>query len=108
MSINIFEYSVICPECRTRTVMLVEESELTLFSCNTCGSHFMLKGNRIYKIRDSFLKYIVDNYNTEECGSILFTRKTHKTEEYITDEKIEGLKTALDNSFFVEDFLKHL
>ena len=108
MDLNIFEYSVICPECRTKTVMVIVESELTLFTCSHCDNRIILYKNNLYKIREAFFKNIVENYRTEECGSVIFTRKPRETDEYITKEKLDDLKKTLDSTFFVEDFLKNL
>ena len=106
--LNIFEYSVVCPECKTKTVMVIVESDLTLFTCSSCKQHIMLFKNSLYKIRDEFLKEIIAKYSTEECGSVVFTRKSQESEEYITKDKLEDLKKTLDNTFFIDDFLDNL
>lgn len=108
MDLNIFEYSIICPECKTKTVMVVSDTGLTLFTCGVCKSHIMLYSGRMYPIRDVFYHKILRDYRTEECGSVVFTRKSKKSEDYITNDKIKDLKKTLDNTFFVDDFLKEL
>jgi Zn-finger nucleic acid-binding protein len=108
MEINIFEYSVICPECKTKSVMVVADTGLTIYTCGHCSSNIMLYGNKLYTLREEFLRDIIENYSTEECGSIVFTRKHRDTEEFITKDKIDDLKKRLKDTFFIEDFLKNL
>ena len=108
MNPNIYEYSVICPECKTKTVMVIVESNLTLFTCSCCQNHIMLFKSALYPIRDAFLKEIISKYSTEECGSIIFTRKSRESEEYITKEKLDSLKKTLDSTFFIDEFLAGL
>lgn len=105
---KIMEYSVICPLCRTKIVMIVRENPLIVFSCNSCDKNFMVYGGGLYPIRGHFLKEIVDNHRTEECGNILFTRKPGLDEGFITKDKLKDLKDTLDNTFFVDEFLDKL
>ena len=109
MEVNVYEYAVICPECRTKTVMVVADTGLTLFTCGHCKTHILLAAGKMYPIRDAFYQKILKEHRTEECGSIVFTRKaSKKSEEFITKDKIEDLKKTLDNTFFVDDFLKDM
>jgi hypothetical protein len=105
---NIYEYAVVCPECRSKTVLVITETVCTLFTCSHCRSNIMLYKGSLHKIRDSFLKTIIKDYRTEECGTVIFTRKAKNSSEYITEDKIKVLKDTLNNSFYIEDFLKNL
>lgn len=108
MEQNVYEYSVICPECRTKTVLVIVDTGLTLFSCGSCTSNIMLYKNKLFTLRKNFLESILKNYRLEECGKVVYTRKPKGPSEFITAEKISDLKKKLDESFYLEDFLKNM
>ena len=108
MNQSIYEYSVICPECKTKSVMVIEETDVTLFKCACCKQYIMLYKNSLHKIRGDFLEHILREHSTEECGYIVFTRRSSESEEYITKDKLKDLKATLKDTFYIEDFLKNL
>jgi hypothetical protein len=105
---DIYEYAIMCPECKAKTVMVIADTGLTLFTCNSCENNVMLYNSKLYKIRKNFLKNILDNYRTENCGNIIFTRKANNSSDFITEDKIRDLKKELDKTIYIEDFLKNL
>ena len=106
MEQDVYEYSVVCPVCKAKTVLVINGSNLILFTCSNCASNIMLYKDKLFTLRDSFLRSIMDNYPLEECGKVVFIRKPKESSGFLTKERIAALKEKIDESLYLEDFLK--
>jgi len=108
MDSEILEFSLICPVCKTKTVLVSSDVEPIIFNCDQCLSHIMLCDDTLYPIRSEFLQSVLEKHRFEECGGVIFIRKSTESSAFITNEKLADLKETLKRTFFVEDFLKNL
>lgn len=102
---NVAEYLVKCPVCRSEIRLVAEESNPIVFSCYGCNRSVVLHNNRVFTVDRSYFKKLLARYPSKACGRILCSKVSEEAGRLITEDKIEVLHNLLEGSRDVKEFL---
>lgn len=107
---GIFEFRIMCPNCKTETGVVAEETSPIIFQCHGCDKNIVIDRNTVYTITKPFLNKLLKRSKSRLCGQIIGYKPSKVTvrREAISEKQIKDLHHTLENTTNVDDFIKNL
>jgi hypothetical protein len=105
---NIAEYLIKCPNCKSDTHLTAEESNPVIFKCCGCGRSVVVHNNTVFTVSSEYVSSLVKKYKSKVCGRILDAHVSDGAKNIITRDKLEELHELLEKSSDVKDFIKNI
>jgi ribosomal protein L37AE/L43A len=102
------EYHIRCPECKSTSTLVVQESVPIIFECNWCERNIVVQGNILYTVSREAVKRIVKKFKYKTCGKVVNFKASGEPKYSITNSKIKELHKTLTKYDTVEDILKRI
>jgi len=105
---NVAEYLIMCPICRSETQLVAEESNPMIFTCRGCNRSIVVHNNAVFTVSEEFVLGLVKKYKSKACGRILASKVSDGAKELITKDKIQELHEILEKPMDVKDIIKNM